>query len=148
MQRPIALRNRSGFTLIELLVVIVILGILAAVIVPRFMGKTEQAKVGAAQTQIASFKTALELYNADTGSYPPTLEGLFQNPGNVQNWKGPYLKDIQTVPPDPWNNPYIYTTPGQHSPDYDIISAGPDGQPGTADDITSWNSNPGQSNGQ
>ncbi|HLV80781.1 MAG TPA: type II secretion system major pseudopilin GspG [Chthonomonadaceae bacterium] len=141
---------RRGFTLIELLVVIVILGILAAVIVPRFMGRTEDAKIGSAKSQIAIFKTALEMYNADTGSYPADLNALQANPGGVNNWKGPYLKDVQTIPLDPWGNPYVYTHPGQHSPDYDIVSAGPDGQLGTADDITSWSTNSanGQNTGQ
>src|SRR5579884_507664 len=146
MQQSISRADRRGFTLIELLVVIVILGILAAVIVPRFMGRTEDAKIGSAKTQISAFKTALEMYNADTGTYPADLNALQANPGGVSNWKGPYLKDVQSVPLDPWGNPYVYTHPGQHSQDYDIVSAGPDGQMGTADDITSWSLNSNNTN--
>lgn len=140
MKPSILRRRRNAFTLIELLVVIVILGILAAVIIPRFFGRTEDAKKGSAKAQITNFGTVLELYYTDIGSYPQDLNALIQPPSGVDpsKWKGPYLKGADSIPLDPWGNPYIYKHPGDHSPDYDIISAGPDGQPGTADDIVSW----------
>lgn len=135
MERKI--RNRTGFTLIELLVVIIILAILAAVVIPRFVGRTDDAKEASATTQIKNFDTVLELYNADTGQYPPNLEALIANPG-VPRWNGPYLKNVERIPFDPWGQPYVYKSPGDNGRDYDIVSAGKDGQPGTADDVQSW----------
>ena len=133
-------REHRGFTLIELVVVIVILAILAAVIVPRFMGRTEDAKISSAITQIASFKTAISMYNSDVSSFPATLDSLISAGEDAkQKWHGPYLDGTDVVPKDPWGNPYVYKHPGEHSPDFDIVSAGPDGQMGTADDIQSWN---------
>ncbi len=130
-------RSRKGFTLVELLLVLVILGILAALVLPKFTGRTEQARITAAQTQMASFGTALDAFEVDTGSYPRGADGLMQlvqQPGDVTNWRGPYLKDA--IPADPWGHPYIYEFPGKVNPTgYDIRSAGPDGQAGTADDI-------------
>jgi general secretion pathway protein G len=128
-----------GFTLIELLVVIIILAILAAVVIPRFVGRTEDAKVAAAITQIKNFDDVLSIYNSDTGQFPPTLDALVTNTNNDPRWHGPYLKNAEKIPLDPWGHPYVYTVPGGNGRDYDIVSAGPDGQPGTADDIQSWN---------
>lgn len=126
-----------GFTLIELLTVLVILGILAALVLPKFTGRTEDARITAAQTQIATFGTALDAFEVDTGSYPRGSDGLQQlvvQPANVVNWRGPYLKS--DIPADPWGHPYIYDYPGKvNASGYDIRSAGPDGQAGTADDI-------------
>lgn len=133
-------RAQSAFTLIELLVVIIILAILAAVVIPRVIGRTEDARVAKAMTDIATFRSLLETYKADTSTYPTTAQGLqalVTNPG-VQGWNGPYIVG-GTLPLDPWGHPYIYKSPGDHDPDYDIISAGPDGQPGDSDDIDSWN---------
>ena len=132
--------RRAGFTLIELLLVLVILGVLAAIVVPKFSGRTEQAKQTAAKTQIATFGTALDAYEVDVGSYPKGrdgLEDLVQQPRDAQSWKGPYLKG--EIPTDPWGNAYIYECPGKHNPNgYDIASMGPDGREGGDDDITNW----------
>jgi general secretion pathway protein G len=131
--------QRSAFTLIELLLVLVILGILAAIVVPKFAGRTEQARVTAAQTQISSFGTALDAFEVDNGYYPKGksgLQDLVQPPRDAQNWKGPYLKE---VPRDPWNNEYVYEFPGRRNANsYDLSSAGPDGKTGGDDDITNW----------
>ncbi len=131
------LRPRSGFTLVELLLVLVILGILAALVLPKFTGRTEQARTTAAQTQISTFGTALDAFEVDTGSYPRGQDGLSQlvsPPNDVTNWRGPYLKS--DIPLDPWGHPYVYEFPGKINPSgYDIRSMGPDGQGGTMDDI-------------
>lgn len=136
-----AARRQSGFTLIELLLVLVILGILAGIVVPKFSGRTEQARLTAAQTQLATFSTALEAFELDTGHYPKGksgLQDLLVQPRDAQNWKGPYLKN--EIPKDPWGNDYIYEFPGKHNNDYDLISTGIDGQQGTADDVTNFQS--------
>jgi general secretion pathway protein G len=129
--------GQSGFTLVELLLVLVILGILAAIVVPKFSGKTESAQITAAITQISTFATALDTFEIETGSYPRGADGLQQlvvQPADLPSWKGPYLKS--DIPNDPWGNPYIYEYPGRiHASGYDITSMGPDKQPGTADDI-------------
>lgn len=133
----------AGFTLIELLLVIAILGILAAIIVPKFAGRTEQAQVAAAVTDISTFGTALDAYEVDNGSYPrgkSGLQDLVVQPRDAQNWHGPYLK-ANEVPNDPWGHPYIYEYPGKNNPNgYDISSMGPDGQANNEDDITNWKS--------
>lgn len=132
--------RRRGFTLIELLLVLVILGVLAAIVVPKFAGRTEQARLTAAQTQIATFGTALDAFEVDNGYYPKGRNGLldlFTQPRDTTNWKGPYLKN--DVPMDPWGKEYIYECPGKQNPNgYDLYSLGPDGREGTEDDITSW----------
>ena len=134
-----ARNGQRGFTLIELLLVLVILGILAAIVVPKFSGRTEQARVAAAQTQVAGFRTALDAFEVDTGSYPKGsagLQDLVQQPRDAQGWKGPYMNEI---PLDPWQHPYVYVCPGRNNPSsYDLYSLGPDGQEGTEDDITNW----------
>ena len=130
---------RRAFTLIELLVVIIILAILAAVVIPKVIGRTDDARIAKATSDISTFDNVLETYKLDTRSYPTSDQGLqvlVTNPG-TQNWNGPYLKN--GLPNDPWGNPYIFKSPGEHSPDYDVYSAGPDGQPGTGDDIGNWN---------
>lgn len=129
----------GGFTLIELLLVLVILGILAAIVVPKFSGRTEQAKLTAAKTQISSFSTALDAFEVDNGYFPKGRNGLsdlVQQPRDAQSWKSPYLKDI---PKDPWNNDYIYESPGKvNASSYDLISMGPDGRLGGDDDIVNY----------
>jgi general secretion pathway protein G len=129
-----------GFTLIELLVVIVILAILAVVVIPRVTGRIEDAKQSSVRTAISNFDTQLEAYKVDTGAYPSPdqgLDALVTNVAQSSKWGGPYLKN--GLPNDPWNNKYQYRIPGEHSPDYDVFSMGPDGQAGTSDDIGNWN---------
>jgi general secretion pathway protein G len=131
---------RRGFTLIELLLVLVILGILAALVVPKFSGRTEQARETAARSQIATFGTALDAYEVDNGTYPKGRDGLqdlVQQPRDAQNWRGPYMKG--EIPLDPWGNAYVYECPGKRNPNhYDLMSMGPDGREGGDDDITNW----------
>jgi len=143
------LAGNRGFTLIELMVVIVILGILAAVIAPRIIGRTDEAKVTEARVQIKNFETAIKLYKLDNGRYPATEQGLnalIAKPtvGIIpRSWrKGGYLEN-RKIPLDPWGNPYIYASPGLHG-DYDILSYGADGVRGGEDfdsDVESWNVN-------
>ena len=139
-QRPTPARLRnSGFTLIELLLVLVILGVLAAIVVPKFAGRTEQARKTAAQSQISTFGTVLDAFEVDNGYYPKGKNGiqdLVSQPRDARKWNGPYLKE---VPKDPWGNDYIYECPGKNNPtSYDVMSRGPDGRVGGDDDITNW----------
>ncbi|MBC8418951.1 MAG: type II secretion system major pseudopilin GspG [Proteobacteria bacterium] len=139
-------RSNSGFTLIELMVVIVILGILAGLIIPRIMGRPEEARQMKAKIQMESIETSLRLYKLDNGSYPSTEQGLqaLVEPPAVgelpRSWReGGYLEKGK-VPKDPWDNEYVYLSPGVHG-DYDLMSYGADGQPGGEDknkDINSW----------
>jgi len=154
--------RERGFTLIELMVVIVILGVLAGLIVPRIMGRPEEARRMKARVQIESIETALKLYKLDTGSYPTTEQGLealvseqasdtlITKPGIVglapgsgtdsKSWrKGGYLEKGK-VPKDPWGNDFVYLCPGENG-DFDLISYGKDGEPGGEEadvDINNW----------
>jgi general secretion pathway protein G len=139
LQIPSA-KSARGFTLIELMLVLVILSILAAIVVPKFSGRTQQARETAAQTQIAAFKTSLNMFETDTGTYPrgrAGLQDLLVQPRDLQGWHGPYLDTDKGVVNDPWGHPYVYECPGKHGA-YDLYSIGPDGRAGTEDDITSW----------
>ncbi len=132
--------RHQAFTLVEMLLVLVILAVLAAIVIPKFSGRSQQAKETAAKSQISGFEMALDSYEVDTGAYPAGTNGLnalIDQPNNAQNWKGPYLK--KGIPPDPWGNAYVYTYPGKNNlKGYDIMSMGPDGQVGGDDDITNW----------
>lgn len=133
-------RVRRGFTLIELLVVIIILAILAAVIIPRVIGRTEDARIAKASSDVAAIDSMLDNYRLDVGNYPSAdhgLQALVTNTENSPKWNGPYAKN--GIPNDPWSHPYNYRIPPEHSTDYDVFSSGPDGQPGTNDDIGNWN---------
>lgn len=143
-RRPIAyslLPTASAFTLVELLVVMVIIGLLAALVAPRFIRQEEKAKLKAAKAQIELLGTALDTFRLDVGRYPTSQEGLEAlraQPGGIEKWDGPYLK--KEVPLDPWGKPYIYRNPGEHGP-YDLLSYGADGASGGEGDnrdITSW----------
>ena len=130
-----------GFTLLELLVVMVIIGLLASYVGPKYFGQIGKSEVKTARAQMDSFGKALDQYRLDTGHYPQTelgLSALVVRPPNEPKWSGPYL--AKAVPPDPWGHPYIYKAPGDHA-DYDLSSLGKDGQPGgtgEAADINSW----------
>ena len=126
-----------AFTLVEIMLVVVIIGILAALVIPRIAGKSEEARETAAHADInGGIKTALDGFEVDMGYYPSSLQDLLQKPRNARNWHGPYLDNL---PIDPWGNPYLYSYPGKHNPNgYDLWSAGPDGKSGTSDDIGNW----------
>ena len=127
--------RRSGFTLIELLLVLVILAILAAVVVPKFTGRTEQARTSAAKADVSSIKVALAAFETDTGRFPTTeegLQGLVDKPGDLAGWKHSY---VEKVPTDPWGHAYVYRCPGTGNKDFDLFSMGPDGHEGGGDDI-------------
>ena len=136
-----ALRRSRGFTLLELLVVIVIIGMLAGLVAPRYFDQVAKSNTKIARAQIDSLGKALDQYRLDVGAYPTTETGLAAlnaRPPNLERWAGPYLK--KAVPPDPWGNRYVYKAPGDHG-DYDLVSLGADGQPGgygDAEDVTSW----------
>ncbi|HXR49145.1 MAG TPA: type II secretion system major pseudopilin GspG [Candidatus Limnocylindrales bacterium] len=131
------IRNcRRAFTLVEMLLVITIIGILAALVIPKMVGRSEQARQAAAHADLSSIKTALDAYEVDNGFYPKSLQDLIQPPSNAKNWHGPYLDNL---PVDPWGNPYVYAFPGRHNPNgFDLSSVGPDGKAGTDDDIGNW----------
>jgi general secretion pathway protein G len=139
MQRLKARTSRNrGFTLIELLLVMVILAILAAVVVPRMVGKSEMAKLAAAKTDINMLEGALNTFEVETGRFPTSEEGLAAlstRPGNVQTWNGPY---VQHPPKDPWGNAYVYVYPGQHNPTgYDLYTTH-NGTDTSGNEINNW----------
>ena len=134
-------RGAGGFTLIELLLVVVIIGILAAIVVPKLTSRSEEARISAAKADIQVMSGQLSTYEVDNGKYPSTdqgLQALILRPGGTpepKNWKGPYIKSAE-LPKDPWGHEYIYLCPGaKHPNDFDLFSMGPDEKPGTEDDI-------------
>jgi general secretion pathway protein G len=143
MKMPKFTKQRRGFTLIEIMVVVVILGILAAAIIPQFMGTTHDAKVSTTKSNIAELEAALERFNIHMDRYPTTEEGLkvlVESPaGEEGKWRGPYIKLLR---PDPWGNPFQYRIPGTHrASGFDLWSRGNDGADGgqgEAADIGNW----------
>ena len=136
MDQPIVSRQVRfrGFTLLELLVVVVIIGLLASYVGPRYFGQLGKSEVTTAKAQIQAFSKALDQYRLDVGRYPTTEQGLnalVTRPGEEPKWNGPYLQNI--VPLDPWGKAYMYRSPGDKG-DYDILSYGKDGAPGGSGD--------------
>lgn len=141
------MKNNRGFTLIEIMVVIVILAALAALVAPKIMGRSDDAKVADAKVQIRNVETALKLYKLDNAVYPTTEQGLAAlvtkpTTGNIpKNYKAEGYLESKSVPKDPWGNDYVYLSPGEHG-DYDLYSMGADGAKGGDGknaDIESWN---------
>jgi len=128
-------KKRAGFTLLELLVVIVIIGLLAAYVGPKYFSQLGKSEVTVAKAQIEAFEKSLDTFRLDVGRYPTTEEGLAAlqaAPATAgAKWNGPYLK--KGIPPDPWGNPYQYKSPGTRG-EYEITSTGKDGQPGGTGD--------------
>ena len=140
--RILSLVSKRGFTLVEIMLVVIIIGVLAAMVVPRFAGRTEQAKIARAKSDIAAIGLALDLYELDLGQYSSALADLTVKdpPSGLSEeakgqWNGPYLK--KGLPKDPWGREYLYSRESKHHQDYDLSSLGSDGQPGK-DDIANW----------
>jgi general secretion pathway protein G len=131
-----------AFTLLELLVVMVIIGLLAGFVAPRYFAQVGKSQVKVARAQIDALDKALDQFRLDMGRYPSTEEGLqalVAKPGGEASWAGPYLK--KGVPADPWGRPYVYQQPGTHGGDFDLMSYGKDGRPGGNGedaDLTNW----------
>jgi len=133
--------SHKAFTLVEIMLVVIIIAALSAMVVPRLVGRSEQAKISVARSDIdAHLATALRLYELDNGNFPTTaqgLEALVKKPAVSpipKYWNGPY---IEKQPIDPWGNPYMYQSPGKHRPDFDLYSQGKDTS-SVDDDITNW----------
>jgi general secretion pathway protein G len=136
------MRNAAkGFTLLELLVVMVIIGLLAGYVGPKYFSQVGKSQVKTARAQIDALEKSLDQYRLDTGHYPTMEQGLaalVTRPVNEPKWDGPYLK--KSVPVDPWGTAYVYKIPGEHG-EFDLLSLGKDGQPGgsgEAADIVNW----------
>ena len=136
--------SKNGFTMIEIMLVVIIIGVLAAMVVPNLSGRGKQARIAAARSDIdVNLAAALDLYELDNGSYPSTeqgMEALIREPESSPtpaNWSGPYLKK-RRIPTDPWNREYVYSSPGEFNTDaYDLSSHGSDGIE-SKDDIVNW----------
>jgi len=141
------MKNQKGFTLIEIMVVVIILGLLAGLVLPKILGREEEARLSSAKLQIKALENALDGYKLDNGLYPTTdqgLDALIKKPeaGRIpMKWRdGGYLKPAR-IPKDPWGFDYHYYSPGNENREYEIISYGPDGEPGGEGknaDIESW----------
>lgn len=136
--------RRSGFTFLEIMLVVAIIGILAAIVGPRLVGKSQQAKVSATKSAMGAVKTALQAYEIKAGSFPTTGEGLkalVQRPSSVpeEDWE----KQMDKMPKDAWGEEFVYAYPSNHGMDFDLSSKGPDRQEGTADDINNWDDTEG-----
>lgn len=133
--------SSQGFTLLELLVVMVIIGLLAGYVGPKYFEQIGKSETKTARAQIDALGKALDQYRIDVGQYPTTEQGLValnKNAANDAKWAGPYLK--KAVPNDPWNKPYLYKSPGEHG-DFDLYSFGKDGQQGgtkESEDVVGW----------
>ncbi len=134
-------KDGKGFTLLELLVVMVIIGLLAGYVGPKYFAQIGKSEVKVAKAQVDALGKALDQFRLDVGHYPSMDEGLaalVTRPANEPRWDGPYL--AKAVPADPWGNPYVYKSPGEHG-EYDLVSYGKDKQPGgegEAADIINW----------
>ncbi|WP_223530694.1 type II secretion system major pseudopilin GspG [Pseudomonas sp. GL-R-19] len=137
-----ARRPQSGFTLLELLVVLVVLGLLAGIVAPKYFAQLGRSEVKVAKAQIEGLSKALDLYRLEVGHYPSTeqgLQALVTAPADEPRWTGPYLQ--KKLPQDPWGHSYSYRYPGENS-EYDLLSLGKDGQPGGEGEnaeVTNWN---------
>ena len=130
-------RRRGGFTLIELLLVLVIIVVLAGIVAPKFVGRSEQARKAAARADLSRIQLQLDAFEIDAGRFPTNEEGLgalMTPPASVKAWHGPYLN---TLPVDPWNNPYVYRFNPNNTGTYEVLTYGPDGAEGGGDDISS-----------
>lgn len=134
-------RAQRGFTLLELLVVLVVLGLLAGIVAPKYFAQLGRSEVKVARAQIEGLAKALDLYRLEVGHYPSTeqgLQALVSAPSDESRWTGPYLQ--KSLPQDPWGRAYNYRYPGEHG-EYDLLSMGKDGQPGGEGEnaeVTSW----------
>jgi general secretion pathway protein G len=130
-RRGVSMAARTpGFTLLELLVVVVIIGLLAGFVAPRYFGQVGKSEVNVAKAQLDALEKALDQYRLDTGRYPSAelgLKALVERPANEPKWNGPYLR--KAIPLDPWGKPYLYRFPGEKA-EFDLLSFGKDGQPG------------------
>ena len=139
--RSIHRTRATGFTLLELLVVMVILGLLAGFVAPRYFAQVGKSETKVARSQVQAIEKALEIYRLETGQLPSSeqgLDALLTRPQNEPAWNGPYLR--KAVPRDPWGRPYLFKSPGEHD-EYDLYSLGKDGRPGgdgQNTDVTSW----------
>ena len=137
-------RVQSGFTLLELLVVMVIIGLLASYVAPRYFDQIGKSEIKTARAQLDAFDKALATYRLDVGHFPnseQSLRSLVDRPADEPKWSGPYLS--KSVPLDPWDHAYVYRNPGEAGRDYDLLSLGKDGQPGGSGDgadISIWDS--------
>jgi general secretion pathway protein G len=141
MEKPFSVQPVQGFTLLELLVVMVIIGLLAGYVGPKYFAQIGKSEIKMAKAQIDALDKSLDQFRLDTGHYPSMEDGLAAlvlRPASEKKWDGPYLK--KGLPHDPWGNPYVYKIPGEQG-DYSLISYGKDGQQGgdgEAADITNW----------